>query len=495
MSKNDLTFWVKRTPIHLHDRDATQDVIKFIRTRLNGRFSDARIMLQGGKQKEEYGSGVVVEVSTLSPLLDLDLLDKAIEIANADKCQVHIEGAVPGTAPLRVDYYSATGRSKKIHSLLWDTQRCYNAQLNLRKSKRVKMFFYFMEVIETLACLPIHEFLNYLGTPEGVRAVLSYGTTLQLKDLDACPICGGKRLYKLHHDTGQPVIGYLTRDSEYYDLCGDCGLVFLNPTIEQDDLGNLYDWYDSEGKGDATEDLYSQAALLRHASFANFQLFLQNYAYRMPARARLLDLGGGHGEFVVTAKTAFPQWEVSMFDFKADAVSGFLTPRGVIVRSGDFIKTNLGDSEYDVISMWEVVEHLSIKTLLDIWGRVFAALKPGGHFVLSTPDFLSPYTQSQDFWAMFVPQHITVLSMPVLERLWKSAGFQLVEHDRVFSLFREAGSYFSYGALNNASRGARGDAAILDDIINNKAVLGSQKNWMLERKCGAELLLMLKKPE
>lgn len=306
MAKNELIFVMHRAPIRLHDRDATDDVINFISRRLNARFAAAAIIIWSDWQSEAGHNGrVIVEVSTLSPLLDLDLLENAVKIAEVEKCEVEIDGAVPGTTPIRV-YHSNKQASEKARFLLWGTQRRYNAQLNLKKLKRIKMFFYFMQKLENLALIPIEEFLDYLGSDDGVRDVLSYGTKLKLKHLDSCPICGCARVYKLHHDAGQPVIGYLTKDSKYYDLCGNCGLVFLNPTIAQADLGNLYEWYDSEGKAEATAELYSRAALMRHASYANFRLFLDKYAPRMPTKARLMDLGGGHGEFAVTAKADFP---------------------------------------------------------------------------------------------------------------------------------------------------------------------------------------------
>lgn len=493
MNQDKIKFIIEAHPIYLHDRDGTEDIVGFIKNRLRYRFPNSSInLIEIPLQVIKDRGSIIVEISTLSPLLDLDLITCAVKIASEQKCEVTIEGAIPGTVPTRIYYDGAS--SKKKHCLLWKTQRDYNTQLSLNKLKRIKIFFHFLKTYHNLVFTPISQFLEYLGTRDGVRSVLSYGTRVELIDLTECPICGCKRIYPLHHDIGQPIIGFLTKHSVYYFMCGDCGLVFLNPTIQQDDLKYLYDWYDSEGKAEPTEKLYSIDALERHASIANFQVFIDKYAPKMQFNSKLIDLGGGHGEFAVMVKESYPEWDVTMMDFKASDVKEFLDQREVLCHGGDFINFSLGDEEYDVITMWEVLEHLSIDILKEIWSKVFNALKSGGYFALSTPDFLSSYTHSQDFWAIFAPQHLTVLSEPILKSLWKEAGFELVEVDRTFSMFRQTATYFSYGAKNNASIGARGDAAILDDILHNKSFLLDQKAWMLEKKHGAELILLLRKP-
>lgn len=93
-------------------------------------------------------------------------------------------------------------------------------------------------------------------------------------------------------------------------------------------------------------------------------------------RGRLLDLGGGVGEFAGVAADA--GWDAYSYDTSPDATAAARDRIGARA---------LGEasSGFDVVTLWCVIAHVSAPG--DLLDSVRAALRPGGTLWLTTPNF------------------------------------------------------------------------------------------------------------
>ena len=76
---------------------------------------------------------------------------------------------------------------------------------------------------------------------------------------------------------------------------------------------------------------------------------------------------------------------------------------------------------FDIITMWEVIEHLQLEEFLDYLDYVKRHLKIDGKLIISTPNILNPF---YPFWAE--PTHIRPYSLKSLGRVLESQGFKIV---------------------------------------------------------------------
>lgn len=103
-------------------------------------------------------------------------------------------------------------------------------------------------------------------------------------------------------------------------------------------------------------------------------------AARVPPPARLLDVGCGAGEFMLVAKKL--GYSVEGIDI-SEASAQICRDHGLDARAGNFL-TEQFSGKYDLITMWDVVEHLRdpgsfferARSLLSDRGYVFAKI-PG----------------------------------------------------------------------------------------------------------------------
>jgi SAM-dependent methyltransferase len=100
---------------------------------------------------------------------------------------------------------------------------------------------------------------------------------------------------------------------------------------------------------------------------------------------RLLDVGCGRGDFLVSARDA--GWDVTGVELVDSAARTARERHGFDVRAGRLDDAGLADGTFDVVCALHVVEHvMDAPAFL----RQLAALtRPGGHVVVEVPNFAS----------------------------------------------------------------------------------------------------------
>jgi len=110
---------------------------------------------------------------------------------------------------------------------------------------------------------------------------------------------------------------------------------------------------------------------------------------------------------------------------------------GVIYKSFDIDRTNKHDyhdfaeidRQFDLVTILEVLEHVSPKVAVELMAQCYKACRRGGHVLVSVPNVYTPGAQLE--WT-----HISALHYIDLLGLISWSGFEVVDAARVFSAGR-----------------------------------------------------------
>ncbi|WP_420126695.1 class I SAM-dependent methyltransferase [Longimicrobium sp.] len=219
-----------------------------------------------------------------------------------------------------------------------------------------------------------------------------------------CPVCQGTQLRRL-----------FSRGSWTYRACADCGHRFAAlPEREADALDELY----QDEYAGFREDAVFQAAIRERLR--------TEFAPRVPAGGRILDVGCGNGEFMAAAKEA--GYQVVGTDISVPAVE-LCRSRGLDAVAGDFLTLPF-EGTFDAVTMWDVIEHLTDPVAFV--ARARSLLRPGGYLVVKTPgvtDRMLTMVKVVPSMASSIlhEDHIQFFTAASFSRLAQRAGFDGVE--------------------------------------------------------------------
>ena len=146
--------------------------------------------------------------------------------------------------------------------------------------------------------------------------------------------------------------------------------------------------------------------------------FVTRYASR---GGRLLDVGASFGHFLAEARTCFQARGVEV---SPAAVAWARTTFGVDIEVGSVYR--LGDVPWDVVTCWDVIEH--VEEPVEALHQMRDSLVPRGRLFLSTPDAGSLVARLMGTrWHYLDPvQHLNLFSRRNLVRLLSAQGLSLV---------------------------------------------------------------------
>jgi SAM-dependent methyltransferase len=223
------------------------------------------------------------------------------------------------------------------------------------------------------------------------------------------------------------------QDSYTIVRCARCGLRYLSPQPAPGLLTDLYteEYYVSVDSRERGYDGYVTEA-------ENWRRTFRDRLDDLPAiPGRLLDVGAATGFFVEQARAV--GWEAVGVEPSEWAAAYARKELGVDVRTGTLDEMRFPDGTFDVVTLWEVIEHLPDPRVT--LAEIRRVLKPGGRLVLSTPDAGSLAARlSGRRWLGWrkVPEHLSFFDRRNLDRLLVGAGFEPVRH-RYASLTVSAG--------------------------------------------------------
>ncbi|MDI6779052.1 MAG: class I SAM-dependent methyltransferase [Bacteroidota bacterium] len=210
-----------------------------------------------------------------------------------------------------------------------------------------------------------------------------------------------------------------------YRRCTTCDLVFESPRLTEEELKEYYskESYfisNNEKQSIGYIDYFSQCNLgLINEHFE----IIKKYSSKQ-IKIKYLDVGSGPGSLVKLASDN--GWEASGLEISKWAVD-YAKKNNVNVIEGTLDGVKFIDESFDVISMFDVLEHLSDP--YNNIGEIFRILKPGGVLVIETPNtsgFFARFLYKQNSEIVKPRAHICLYSPFTIKFLFSSFKFARV---------------------------------------------------------------------
>ncbi len=229
----------------------------------------------------------------------------------------------------------------------------------------------------------------------------------------SCVLCNGNKAELIVRET----------DGRTIVRCCNCSLCCVHPFPSEEALNSIYqkaDYFEAHVGTQIGYSIYKVGPLI--ASKVE-QDRLHELARLHPQRGTLLDVGCAFGRFLLLAGKA--GWQPLGVELSAPAVK-IARESGLDVIGGTLQTADLPDASVDVVTLWEVIEH--VRSPLDELGQIARILKPGGVVALSTPNAASLRARQEgpDWYGYHVSrEHLLFFTPQTLTFALKSAGFRI----------------------------------------------------------------------
>ncbi len=211
--------------------------------------------------------------------------------------------------------------------------------------------------------------------------------------------------------------------------CQKCGLVYTDPRPNNHDIVDTYQ---------SVEDpLYLEEREGRVLTFERHLRPLERLTGPPDGRL-LLDVGCYTGVFVeIAGQHGWDAWGLEPSQWAVAQAQA----RGLRVAQGTLDTASLPEAHFDVVTMWDVIEHLTDpRGALD---QVYRLLKPGGLLVAHTIDVDSLFARLMGpRWPWLMEMHLYYFSQRSLRAMLEKCGFQVLSD-------RPQGRYLRLGYLTN----------------------------------------------
>lgn len=278
-----------------------------------------------------------------------------------------------------------------------------------------------------------------------------------------CAVCG--------KDAADPVAhGY---DYEYetsrrrwtYVRCRDCGLVYCNPRPATSELARIYPptyySFDESRRGNPLV-----AVLRRRLEAMKVRKFRELLG---DGPRRILDVGCGDGRFLgVLADFGPEDWELRGIDIDPGAVERAVR-RGLDVTCARLEDYDGGGEGFDMVVLFQTLEHVSAPDAM--CRKVRQLLKPGGVFVIETPDVAGWDERlfRSGLWGGYhIPRHWNLFDPSNLERMLDGIGFETVLKQPLIST-----SFWINSLYNRLLVGGAGQRTLAFFHYQNPLLLGA----------------------
>jgi len=137
-------------------------------------------------------------------------------------------------------------------------------------------------------------------------------------------------------------------------------------------------------------------------------------------KGRLLDVGTAAGAFVASARDR--GWDAQGCEPNAWLAEWGERHYGIQIRQGDLLHQNYENGTFDVITLWDVIEHTTNpRAVLD---RCRALLRPGGVLVVNYPDIGSWIARVMGRrWLFLTSVHLYYFNRRTIRRMLEKTGY------------------------------------------------------------------------
>jgi len=200
--------------------------------------------------------------------------------------------------------------------------------------------------------------------------------------------------------------------------CENCGLLFIDPQPTWEELSAHYP---KDYHAYLRKDSKITAFLRGFGLWSRVKSIVRKTAIQ---KGSLLDVGCATGDFLHAFQTA-TGWDVMGLEIVPEAAAA-ARAKGLTIIEKDLEDANLSDGSFDVITLWDVLEHMPNPA--KVLRICYALLKPGGSLVLKCPDPSGKEAGLfKESWIGYeAPQHLFGFPQPVLVNKLKEIGFPKV---------------------------------------------------------------------
>ena len=233
----------------------------------------------------------------------------------------------------------------------------------------------------------------------------------------ACNVCGGEKRRPFCEESDLGLV-----------QCPECGFIYVHPKPEPIELKALYG---------ETYFRNNQSSVVGYSDYISDEVNIRRTACRRIkalsryiSSGKLLDVGCAMGFFIDEAQAL--GWQVSGIDVSEFGVSYARANFGLDVFHGELTELSVTEAQFDLITMWDVIEHVSDPTAYI--RQAARLLRRGGYLSLSTPDVESlPAKLYGKRWVGYKlsTEHVSYFSPRTLKRLLEKEGFELVSTGHV----------------------------------------------------------------
>ncbi len=201
----------------------------------------------------------------------------------------------------------------------------------------------------------------------------------------------------------------------YYDETFDMLLTHPQPSAEN--LGQYYESANYISHTDGNKSLFEKAyQFVKNIALKNKLNLINELS---PTKGKLLDIGAGTGDFLLTAKNN--GWETIGTE-PSEKARTIAKGKGVSIIEAT---SSLENNSLDIITMWHVLEH--VPDLENQIKELKRLLKPNGTLLVAVPNFKSYDAKHYGkFWAAYdVPIHFWHFSKTAIKLLFEKENMTL----------------------------------------------------------------------
>jgi len=229
--------------------------------------------------------------------------------------------------------------------------------------------------------------------------------------------------------------------------CPQCGVYRQNPRLVWESLQD----YNPEDYASHPRLVQDEPTWLRRLDKRYGPWKRLRAVERFQPGGSLLEVGCGTGLFLEEALRS-GRWQVTGIEPGSRAAEYARQRLGVDIHHGRFSDIQLPEASFDVVVLWNVVEHLD-QPVGDL-KYAHRLLKDGGWLVFSVPNLESLERRVfKDYWVGWdLPRHLYLFSQPTLKEILEKIGFRLIARRCISTSYSVLGHSLDFWSQTWAER-------------------------------------------